>query len=261
MVGFLCFLASMEPPPWAADASESAGHLLGAALGSYSSRILSDWSVPEGFDAVEAAARMPDVPDVWTDGSLVLDKVTGVSSSGSVFFAHQSEFSWSARRWGHVDHVRPVGGEGLSCKGFCSVPGLYRLFRGPSYGVSSWPFSLLMLCIWRLTIRFDMLDDCWTVVEALLRLSLSMMVIFFCSLIGCFFAEGHADEGMVLDGRVRELDRVGNNAADEAADFGRRRVGQDVCVAWRCLSGVCGSVVSYPSESAQVLDCNIQGCG
>ena len=35
--------------------------------------------------------------------------------------------------------------------------------------------------------------------------------------------KGHADEGMVLDGRVRDLDRLGNNAAEEAADFGRRR--------------------------------------
>ena len=33
---------------------------------------------------------MPEVPNVWTDGSLVLDEVTGVSSSGSGFFAHQS---------------------------------------------------------------------------------------------------------------------------------------------------------------------------
>ena len=33
--------------------------------------------------------------------------------------------------------------------------------------------------------------------------------------------KGHADEGMVLDGRVREVDRLGNDAADEAADFGR----------------------------------------
>ena len=33
--------------------------------------------------------------------------------------------------------------------------------------------------------------------------------------------KGHADEGLVLDGRVRELDRLGNSAADEAADFGR----------------------------------------
>ena len=52
--------------------------------------------------------------------------------------------------------------------------------------------------------------------------------------------KGHADEGMVLDGRVRELDRVGNNAADEAADFGRRRVDHAVSDARRNLSGVCG---------------------
>ena len=36
--------------------------------------------------------------------------------------------------------------------------------------------------------------------------------------------KGHADEGMVLDGRVQERDRAGSNAADDAADFGRRRV-------------------------------------
>ena len=53
--------------------------------------------------------------------------------------------------------------------------------------------------------------------------------------------KGHADEGMVLDGRVRELDRLGNNAADEAADFGRRRVGNAVIDARRNLSGVCSS--------------------
>ena len=50
----------------------------------------------------------------------------------------------------------------------------------------------------------------------------------------------HADEGMVLDGRVRELDRLGNNAGDEAADFGRRIIGPAVIDARRYLSGVCG---------------------
>ena len=45
---------------------------------------------------------------------------------------------------------------------------------------------------------------------------------------------------MVLGGRVRELDRLGNNAADDAADFGRRRVGNAVIDARRNLSGVCG---------------------
>ena len=52
--------------------------------------------------------------------------------------------------------------------------------------------------------------------------------------------KGHADEGMVLDGRVREVDRLGNNSADEAADFGCRRVGSAVIDARRNLSGVCG---------------------
>ena len=51
--------------------------------------------------------------------------------------------------------------------------------------------------------------------------------------------KGHADEDMVADGRVRMLDRLGNNAADEAADFGRRRVSPAVIDARRNLSGVC----------------------
>ena len=44
---------------------------------------------------------------------------------------------------------------------------------------------------------------------------------------------------MVLDGWVREVDRLGNDAADEAADFGRRRLGNAVVDARRNLSGVC----------------------
>ena len=47
-------------------------------------------------------------------------------------------------------------------------------------------------------------------------------------------------KGVVLDGRVREVDKLGNDAADEAADFGRRRVSPAVIDARRNLSGVCG---------------------
>ena len=36
--------------------------------------------------------------------------------------------------------------------------------------------------------------------------------------------KGHAGEEMVHEGQVRALDREGNNGADEAADFGWRRV-------------------------------------
>ena len=45
---------------------------------------------------------------------------------------------------------------------------------------------------------------------------------------------------MVLDGTVREQDKVGNDAADEAADLGRRRVGHAVIDTRRNLSGFCG---------------------
>ena len=52
--------------------------------------------------------------------------------------------------------------------------------------------------------------------------------------------KGHADDGIILHGRVRGEDKLGNDAADEAADFGRRRVSLAVIDACRNLSGVCG---------------------
>ena len=51
--------------------------------------------------------------------------------------------------------------------------------------------------------------------------------------------KGHADDGMVLHGQYRREDKLGNDAADEAADFGRRRVSPAVIDARRNLSGVC----------------------
>ena len=121
--GWLPMLSGVDgASPWAADDSESAVHLVEGALGRYSPGLITEWSLPDDFDAVEAASLMPDAPPVWTDGSLVQDQVTGVSSSGDGFFAHQSEECWIDRRWGHVDHVRPDG-EVQSWSGFCSVPG------------------------------------------------------------------------------------------------------------------------------------------
>ena len=95
--------------PWAAGASESASYLVEAALGGYSSGLIAEWGLPGEFDGVETASLLPDHLNLWTDGSLVLDRVTGVSSSGAVFFAHQPVTCWDHRRWGHVDQVRPVG--------------------------------------------------------------------------------------------------------------------------------------------------------
>ena len=56
--------------PWAACASESAGYLVEAALGCYSSGMIPDWSPPDQYDRVGIASLVPDHPNVWSDGSL-----------------------------------------------------------------------------------------------------------------------------------------------------------------------------------------------
>ena len=97
--------------PWASGADESARCLVEVSLGCYSSGLVAQWSPPDVFDEAEAASLIPDHPDVWTDGSLHLDQVTGVSSSGAGFFAHQAL----------------VVGRVSTCRGFfCSVQGPFQ---------------------------------------------------------------------------------------------------------------------------------------
>ena len=54
MAGFQCFLVFMVLVPWAADASRGAGNMVENVRGSYSSGLITEWSVLEGFDPVEA---------------------------------------------------------------------------------------------------------------------------------------------------------------------------------------------------------------
>ena len=141
-----------------------------------------------------------------------------------------------------------------------SVVGASAPFRGPynslfrelKCGRSFWLCSLLVLCIWELTIWvwFGMLGSClldghhgsapFELVNDgdLLLLIERMLHLRGPDTVRVTKVKGHADEGMVLEGRVRELDRLGNDAADEAADFGRGRVGNSVIDARRNLSGV-----------------------
>ena len=116
-------------------ASESANYLVETALGGYSSRLVTEWSPPDEYDQVANSSLVPVHPNVWSDGSLVLDKVTGISSSGAGFFADQSVSFWDARSWCQVDLIRPVGNV-QSCGGFCSVPGpLQSVQRADMWGV------------------------------------------------------------------------------------------------------------------------------
>ena len=60
MGGHLFVLTSME----LFFLAETAGNLLESAQGSYSSRLLFDWSLPDECDASDAGTRAPDNPNV-----------------------------------------------------------------------------------------------------------------------------------------------------------------------------------------------------
>ena len=53
-----------------------------------------DWNVQDDFDAEGATMRLLVNPDAWSDGSLVLDKVSGASLAGSGMCAHLSGSAW-----------------------------------------------------------------------------------------------------------------------------------------------------------------------
>ena len=185
MAGFLCLPVLMEPP--FADASESAVHLVEVALGRYNPGVLIDWSPSDGFDAVEAASQMPGDPDVWTDGGIrslgylplvlvslpVSQRIAGVVVGGVmlIVFAPRVRFSL-------------VGA-------FVLFLCLFSRSIGLKCGVSFWLCSRVILCTWVLTILewFVMLAVCWMDVVVPLLLNLSLMVIFFCLLRGCFIFE------------------------------------------------------------------------
>ena len=196
---------------------------------------------------------LPEHPDIWTDGSLVLDHLTGVSSSGSGFFAHQAERFWRGCRWGHVDGVHVDLGLAC-CRGFCSVPGpLQSVQRAEMWGVilalqTSRAVHLgvdnlgvvrhvgRLLGGCRRSKPFELVDDG----DLLLLLIDRMLHHRGLDTVRISKVKGHADDGMVQHGQVRREERLGNDAADEAADFGRRRVSPAVIDARRKFSGVCG---------------------
>ena len=99
--------------------------------------MVAGWGPSDEYDEVEAASLMPDHRNVWSDGSLVLDQVTGVSSSGAGFFAYQSENCWSGRRWMQVVIFHLV-------RVFALFQGLSSLFRELKCGVSFLLCSLFL---------------------------------------------------------------------------------------------------------------------
>ena len=206
------------------------------------------------FDHDMAVSSLPDHPDVWTDGSLVLDRLTGVSSLGSGFFAHQSEHFWRSRGWGHVDDVR-IDPNVTSCRVFCSFPGLLQsVQRAEMWGVilalqssravhlgvvrhvgrlidgcrGPVPFELVNDGDLLLLLSVFFISGGWTRF-AFLRLRVMLMKAWF------FMVGFVRKTGWVMTLLMRLL------------IFGRRRVSPAVIDARRNLSGVCGRWYPYYS--------------
>ena len=143
--GWLPMLSGVnQGSPWALNHAEGASNLLESALGSYTSAFLLAWRLLVGFDAESAALHVAREPDVWTDGSMVVDKVSTVSSSGAGFSSGHAGRFWAERSWRHIDddeQVLLVGGIVLFL-----VP--CSLSRGLSYGASSLLCRPLVVCIW-----------------------------------------------------------------------------------------------------------------
>ena len=71
--------------------------------------------------------------------------------------------------------------------------------------------------------------------------------------------KGHADEDMIRRGRVRRVDKIGNDLADDAANRGRLGVRDHVQVARRDIIEGCREMVSGYSASPSVLHCYLRG--
>ena len=175
-------------------------------------------------------------PVVWTDGSLVEDKVSGASSAGAGCFTYRCSRLWADWRWGHLDE--DVGEDAVvsACRGFCSVPPLQSVQRA-----EFWCVILALQANDGIHLGVDNLGvvrhvgrllDCRTasrpaeLVEDgdLVLLIERMLRLRGLDTVRISEVMGHADEAFVRAGGARDLDMLGNNGADEAGDFGRRRV-------------------------------------
>ena len=57
--------------------------------------------MPVDFDVEGASRRVAEEHDVWTDGNLVDERMSGASSAGAGCFAERVSRLWASWRWGH----------------------------------------------------------------------------------------------------------------------------------------------------------------
>ena len=140
--------------------------------------------------------------------------------------------------WGHFDEDIGEDAGACVCRIFCSVPGpLQKSNDGIHLGVDNLGVvrHFGRLLDGRGTSRpAELVKD-----GDLILLIERMLYLRGLDTVRISKVKGHADEALVRAGCVRDLDRLGNIGAYEAADFGRGRVPWWVIDARRNYSGVC----------------------
>ena len=124
MVGYLLWLVlEGGGSPWASTVEDSSFHRLECASCVYSDGVCRDWLPSDHFVDDLAASRVSDDPDVWTDGSDVVEELSGIGAGGSGVYAHRSGSGWFGRKWRHVDLLPPDSDLGmLRCAVLESIP-------------------------------------------------------------------------------------------------------------------------------------------
>ena len=179
-----------------------------------------------------------DHRDVWTDGSFVLDELSGVGVAGCGVYSLKSGAGWFGPRWSHLE-LLPPGDLGVErCVLFDSI-------RGPLLSVQRAEFCgviLALQCSSAVHLGVDSLNvvrhvsRTWegrvpcrpfelTFDGDLLTIEERMIHLRCVQSTKVSKVEGHADDDMVAVGRVWVEDMIGNDLADRAADFGRQASG------------------------------------
>ena len=92
---------------WAAGPHNLAANIFESRLGGYGGEELNGWTATGVWLAGVRAGAPCANPDVWTDGSLVRDKFSGVCCGGAGVFAFSSGASWFHRFGGHLELLPP----------------------------------------------------------------------------------------------------------------------------------------------------------
>ena len=192
--------------------------------------------MPVEFGSESASGRVAAELDVGTDGSLVQDEVSGAPSSRSGFSTHHPGLLWAHWRRGHLDDdvgranrsqraelwsiilaPQPADGIHLGVDNLGVVRHVGRLLDG---NVDSRATELVE--------EGDLILLVGRMLEMRGRDTVRVSKV-----------QVQADGSIVSEGGVLERDRIGSDAADEAAHFGRRRVDLEVIDSRRNFAGVC----------------------